>query len=397
VLEGSVRRVGNRVRISAQLINSSDGFTLWADTYERRMDDIFALQDEITQRIVNVLRVTFKEEHHTAARPPTINVEAYNLYLRGMYHVNLRSADDIKTGLAYFEEASRQDTLHALSYAGISEAYLLLAVQAALSPREAYPKALSAARKAVQLDDHSPEAHTCLAHVLFHMGEYGSAGGEFKRALALEPQFAPANHFATEYFTGMNQLDSAKHSITRALEVDPLDRATNAALATLFVQEKRFDEAVRQLRQTLDLDSNYFLAHLELGTAYKGMGKNEEAASEFKLVARLTGGNRGNGALGLLYASTGRPADARSILDGMIRRSRIRYTSPVEIARLCAVLGEKAQTLGWLDRSFEDDPWFFKRLQMLPEFDFVRREKRFEELVRRAHDFELPDKGTWNN
>jgi serine/threonine-protein kinase len=397
VLEGSVRRVGNRVRISAQLINSTNGFTLWADVYERQMDDIFALQDEITRRIVDVLRLTFKKEKHTAVRPRTKNIEAYNLYLRGMYHLNKRSADDIKTGLSYFEEASRQDTLHALSYAGISEAYVLLASQAALSPREAYPKAISAARKAVQLDDHSPEAHTCLAHVLFHMGNYDSASGEFRRALELEPQFAPANHFATEYYTGMNQLDSAKISINRALEFDPLDRATNAALASLLIQEKRFDEAVRQLQQTLDLDSNYFLAHLTLGNAYRALGREEEAASEFKLTARLTGGNRGPGALGLLYASTGRPADARSILGDMIRRSQKHYTSAVEIARLCAVLGEREQSLVWLARSFEDDPWSIKKTQALPEFDFVRREKRFEELVRRARDFDRPEEGTWRD
>ena len=397
VLEGSVRRVGNRVRISAQLINSTNGFTLWADVYERQMDDIFALQDEITRRIVDVLRLTFKKEKHTAVRPRTKNIEAYNLYLRGMYHLNKRSADDIKTGLSYFEEASRQDTLHALSYAGISEAYVLLASQAALSPREAYPKAISAARKAVQLDDHSPEAHTCLAHVLFHMGNYDSASEEFRRALELEPQFAPANHFATEYYTGMNQLDSAKISINRALEFDPLDRATNAALASLLIQEKRFDEAVRQLQQTLDLDSNYFLAHLTLGNAYRALGREEEAASEFKLTARLTGGNRGPGALGLLYASTGRPADARSILGDMIRRSQKHYTSAVEIARLCAVLGEREQSLVWLARSFEDDPWSIKKTQALPEFDFVRREKRFEELVRRARDFDRPEEGTWRD
>ena len=397
VLEGSVRRVGNRVRISAQLINSTNGFTLWADVYERQMDDIFALQDEITRRIVDVLRLTFKKEKHKAVRPRTKNIEAYNLYLRGMYHLNKRSADDIKTGLSYFEEASRQDTLHALSYAGISEAYVLLASQAALSPREAYPKAISAARKAVQLDDHSPEAHTCLAHVLFHMGNYDSASEEFRRALELEPQFAPANHFATEYYTGMNQLDSAKISINRALEFDPLDRATNAALASLLIQEKRFDEAVRQLQQTLDLDSNYFLAHLTLGNAYRALGREEEAASEFKLTARLTGGNRGPGALGLLYASTGRPADARSILGDMIRRSQKHYTSAVEIARLCAVLGEREQSLVWLARSFEDDPWSFKKTQALPEFDFVRREKRFEELVRRARDFDRPEEGTWRD
>jgi serine/threonine protein kinase/tetratricopeptide (TPR) repeat protein len=393
VLEGSVRRVGNRVRISAQLIDSKDGFTLWADIYEREMDDIFALQDEITRRIVEVLRVTFREEKHRAGRPPTKNLEAYNLYLRGMYHLNKRSADDIKTGLSYFEEAGRQDTLLALSYAGISEAYVLLASQAALSPREAYPKAVAAARKAVQLDDQSPEAHTCLAHVLFHMGDYRSAAGEFRRALELDPQFAPANHFATEYYTGMNQLDSARISINRALEFDPLDRATNAARASLLIQEKRFDEAVRHLRQTLDLDSNYFLAHLVLGNAYRATGRAEEAASEYKLVARLTGGNRGPGALGLLYASTGRPAEARSILGEMIRRSQNHYTSAGEIARLCAALGEREQTLAWLARSLEDDPWSFNSTQALPEFDFVRTEKRFEEIVRRAHDVDPQDSG----
>jgi tetratricopeptide (TPR) repeat protein len=229
------------------------------------------------------------------------------------------------------------------------------------------------------------------------MGNYDSASEEFRRALELEPQFAPANHFATEYYTGMNQLDSAKISINRALEFDPLDRATNAALASLLIQEKRFDEAVRQLQQTLDLDSNYFLAHLTLGNAYRALGREEEAASEFKLTARLTGGNRGPGALGLLYASTGRPADARSILGDMIRRSQKHYTSAVEIARLCAVLGEREQSLVWLARSFEDDPWSFKKTQALPEFDFVRREKRFEELVRRARDFDRPEEGTWRD
>jgi Tfp pilus assembly protein PilF len=304
-----------------------------------------------------------------------------------MYHVNKRSANDITLGLAEFQKAIGIDTLYALAYAGISEAYVLLSAQAALSPREAYPKALAAARQAVRLDDRSVEAHTCLAHISVHLGHYEEAGRELRRALELGPQYAPAHQFATEYFTMIHQFDSARASIQRSLELGPLDLAANATLASTFVRERKYDEAIERLHRTLQLDSNYFLAHIVLGNAYEATGRTEHAADEYALVARLTGGNRGLGALGLLHASVGKRDEARRILDEMTKRSKSRYTSPIEIARLCAALGEKEETLAWLEKTLEDDPWSFESIGEATAFRSLQGDRRFEALIARAKDF----------
>jgi len=273
-----------------------------------------------------------------------------------------------------------------LAYAGISEAYVLLSSQAAMSPREAYPRALSAAQEAVRLDDRSSEAQTALAHVFVHLNRYEDARRGLTRALELEPNYAPAYQFATEYYSRMEQFDSALASIQRSLELGPLDLAANAALANVFVREKRFDEAIERLRQTLQLDSNYFYAHLTLGNAYEATGQVERAAHEYQLAAELTDGNRGLGALGRLYASVGRWEDARALLDQMTRRSLSRYTSPMEIARLCAALGDKDRTLSWLERTLEDDPWSLEAIEESRDFKSLHGDERFKELIRRAND-----------
>ena len=384
VLEGSVRRSGNRIRITAELINAADGFNLWSETYEREMKDVFAVQDDITRRIVDVLKVRLRDDTNQAARSVRPNLEAYDLYLRGMFYVNKRSADDIRLGREYFQQAIDRDTLYSSAFAGISEAYVLLASQAALSPREAYPKALTAALRAVQLNDLSAEAHTCLAHIQVHMGNYETAGREFVRAIELEPNYAPAYQFGMEYYTGVGQLDSARGSIQRALELGPLDLAANAALAAVFIRERRYDEAIVRLRRTIELDSNYFLAHMALGDAYAKSGLKDRAVDEYRLTAQLTGGNRGLGSLGLLYASSGKQDKAREMLKEMIGRSQSRYTSPFEIATLCAALEDKNQTLAWLEKVLQDDPWAFKRLKDSPAFTFLRDDKRFEELIQRG-------------
>ena len=386
VLEGSVRRAGNRIRITAQLINASDGFSLWGETYEREARDIFAVQDDITRRIVDVLKVALRDDGGSDARSVPQNLEAYNLYLRGMYHINKRSENDIRLGLADFQKAIAEDTMYALAYAGISESYVLLSSQAALSPREAYPKALNAAREAVRLDDRSVEAHTSLAHVYVHIKDQEAAGLELNRALALQPNYAPMHQFATEYYLQIRQFDSARASIQRSLELGPLDLAANAALANDFIREKRFDEAIGRLRQTLQLDSNYFLAHLYLGDVYQATGQIERAADSYRLAAALTGGNRGLGALGRLYASVGKREEALEILDQMTRRSLTRYTSPMDIARLCSRLGDKERTLTWLGKTLEDDPWSLDRIEESPDFKNLRGEERFRTLLRRANN-----------
>jgi tetratricopeptide (TPR) repeat protein len=301
-----------------------------------------------------------------------------------MYHINRRSAGDIRAGLGFFQQAIDRDSLFAQAYAGISEGYVLLAAQAALSPSEAYPRALRAALEAVRLDQRSAEAHTCFAHIAFHMADLTTARREFRLALDLEPRFAPAHHFATELFLSTDQLDSARAAIRRSLDLGPLDLAANAMLSSVLLQERRFDEAIRQLHQTLDLDSNYFLAHLALGSAYAARGDVERAAREYTIGARLTGGNRGWGALGLLYAKTGRTGDARAILDTMTRRSATLYTSPWEIARIWAALRDRENSLSWLERALDDDPWSADKVKDSPEFTILAGDPRFDRLISRA-------------
>jgi serine/threonine protein kinase/Tfp pilus assembly protein PilF len=377
VLEGSVLRSGNRIRVTTRLINAADGFNLWSDTYEREMKDVFSIQDDISQRIVEALKVKLTGNQGQLIHQSTQNLEAYNLYLKGMYYLNKRSAESIRKGIGFFQQAIDLDTAYALAYAGISEACVLLAAQAAMAPHEAYPKALAMALKAVALDDQSAEAHVCLAHVNVHMSDLTSAGKEFARALELEPNYGPAYQFGSEYYGAIGQPDSALASIRRALELDPLDIAANASLASDLIDKKQYGEAILRLRQTLELDSNYFLAHMVLGNALAGIGKTDEAISEYRFVARLTGRNRGLGRLGLLFAMSGRQNEARQILDEMIDRSLRTYTDPFEILRICAALKDRELTLRWLQRAIEEDPGSALKLKNDDQFKFIRSDDRF--------------------
>jgi eukaryotic-like serine/threonine-protein kinase len=382
VLEGSVLRSGTRIRITTRLINAADGFNLWSETYEREMKDVFSIQDEISRRIVAALKVKLAGNQGQLIHQSTQNLDAYNLYLKGMFYLNKRSAESIRKGIGYFQQAIDRDIAYGLAYAGISEGYVLLAAQAAMAPHESYPKSLAMALKAVELDDQSAETHTCLAHVEVHMADYASAGKEFARALELEPNYAPAYQFGSEYYSVIGKPDSAIASIRKALELDPLDIAANASLASDLINQEQYAEAIVRLRQTLELDSNYFLAHVVLGDALEKIGKTDEAIAEFKLVTRLTDGNRGWGQLGLVFARTGRRNEARRILEQMIRRSKNTYTDPLEILRISAALEDRESALQWLQRAIEEVPGSATRLKDDSQFNFLHSDDRFAKLFR---------------
>jgi serine/threonine protein kinase/TolB-like protein/cytochrome c-type biogenesis protein CcmH/NrfG len=382
VLTGRLVKRGENLSISAELIDTRDNSHLWGEQYSRRLADMLVVQEEITRQISEKLRLKLTgEDEKLLTKRYTDNTDAYQLYLRGRYYLNKRSAEAIKKGRDFFQQAIDKDPAYALAYSGISDSYALLAAQAALSPREAYPAALTAARKAVELDAALGEGHASLAHVKFHMDDLAAAEQEFARAIEIKPNYSPAHQWQSEYLAATGRRDEAFAAARKALEFDPLDLAANAQLAALLIGAQEYDKAITQLQKTLEIDPSYFLAHLHLGNIYLQTERFPEAIAEFKRTASLTGSNRGLESLGLVYAMLGRRDEARRVLAEMEARSKQQYVDPFDVALIYAVLKEKEQTLAWLEKARDENPHSISRLKSDKRFDFLRSDPRFIKLL----------------
>jgi len=267
LLEGSVRKAGNRVRITAQLINVADGYHLWSDKYDRNIEDIFAIQDEISLAIVDRLKVKLlKEEKAKLVKRFTENQEAYNLYLKGRYFWNRRYEGGLQKGIEFFQQAIEKDPLYALAYVGMADCYILLGHFGWLPPKEAYPRARTAAEKALEIDDKLAEAHTSMGWIrTFYDWDWVGAEEEFKRALNLNPNYATGYEWYAVSLAPMERLDEASILLKRALELDPLSLMISTVVGLGLYWARQYDEALDQYRRTLEMDPNFSLAYLFQG------------------------------------------------------------------------------------------------------------------------------------
>lgn len=393
ILEGSVQKAGEQVRVHVQLINANTDSQLWAERYDRDLTDVFAVESEIAQKIADTLqaKLTGTEQRALAIRP-TENTEAHQLYLKGRYFWNKRTGDDLKRAIEYFNQAIEKDPNYALAYAGLADAFVLIPQYTAGAPKDWIPKAQSAARKALELDETLAEAHACLAesYATYDL-DFAESVKEFRRAIQLNPNYATAHQwYGYIALVVQGRFDEAIAEVRRAVELDPLSLIINADLGATYVNARRADDAIDQLGRTLQLDPGFYYAHWNLGTALEFKGSLEAAIAEYQKAHELNDDSYILGLLGHAYAISGRKNEALQILKQLTELSKERYVSAYALAIVHLGLGDQEQALHWLERSYQDragsDIGFIK---VDPALDPLRGEPRFEKLVATIFD---PDK-----
>jgi TolB-like protein/Flp pilus assembly protein TadD len=388
VLEGSVQKSADQVRVNVQLINALTEVHLWADTYDRKLTDIFAVESEIAKTIADTLqaKLTGSEQHAIALRP-TANHEAHQLYLKGRYFWNKRTADDFKTAISYFRQAIDKDPAFALAYAGLADTYLLLPAYAVASPQESVPKAKAAAEQALKLDNTLGEAHASLGQALFAFDlNLIEADREFRRAIELNPNYATAHQwYAIGVLTPLGRFDDAISESRRALELDPLSLIINADLGTVLFNARRYDEAIEQLRKTVEMEPDFYYAHWQLGQALEMKGMINEAIAEYEKATRLNDDPLPLGLLAHLYAKLGKRDKALEILLRLREVSTQRYVAPYTFALIYLGLGQKDEALQFLERDYEDRDGYNIAFVKIDRFlDPLRGDPRFEALVQKV-------------
>jgi serine/threonine protein kinase/TolB-like protein len=384
VIEGSVLRSGDRVRITAQLIQAVTDKHLWAKSYERDLRDVLALQSEVAGAIANEVKVKLTpQEQARLVRGRSVNPEAYRLYLQGRYYFSKRTLPAFDKSIQLFQQVLEKDPDSALAYAGLAESYGILPFYGGASAKESFPKAKAAALKALELDGSLAEAHAALGFVLLYWDwDWSAAESELKRAIELNPSYVVGHHWYAEYLSAMGRHDRAIAEVKRAQELDPLSPLMLVIGGEVCIFARRYDEDIEQCRKALELDSNYALAHAYLGGAYLGKGMYKEAITEYENYARLS--NRTLG-LAFAYAAAGRRAEAVQILDRAREQLKPGEIPLWSVACLYIGLGENQRALNWLEKAYEErDPnMIFLKVESF--LDPLRSDPRFQNLLRRMN------------
>ena len=386
VVEGTVLRSGDQVRITAQLIEAATDRHLWSQSYEGELRDTLALQSKVAGAIADQIRINVNPQEQAALKNvKVVNPEAYESYLKGRYFWNKRTADGLKVALAYFNQAIDEDPKYAPPYSGLADTYALLGdwQYAVMTPKEALPKAKAAAIKALELDGGLGEAHNSLAFCLDGFDwDFDSAGKEFQRAIELNPGYATAHHWYAWHLSLVGRYDEAIAEMRKAENLDPLSLIINADLAELLVLAHFYDESIQQSRKTMEMDANFALAHNQLGQAYLQKQMPDEAVAELQKAVQLSGDSPTCVAnLARAYATSGKRGEAVKLLTDLKKRSSPSYSHGSEIAVIYAALGDKDQAMNWLEKGYEER--FNPGVLLRPGFDPLRSDPRFEDLVRR--------------
>jgi TolB-like protein/DNA-binding winged helix-turn-helix (wHTH) protein/Flp pilus assembly protein TadD len=384
IVEGTVQRSGDRVRITAQLIYAPTDHHLWAESYDRELKDVLALQDEVARAIANEIKITLTPQEQmslTAVRP--VNPGAYEAYLKGRYYWSKRTAEGIKKGSDYFQQAINQQSNYGLAYSGLADCNSGLTWHGFASPKEALPRAKAAALKAIEIDPTSGEAHASLALVLSHQRNWAAAENEFMRALQLSPRYANAHHWYGDYLSIVGRQEEALVEAKRAFELDPLSPMINTWLGLRYYHARRYDEAIEQGRKILEFDPSFAPAHLLLGQVYLQKGLHTQAISEFQMATSLSGDSPIYMAqVGVAYAAAGRNVEALSVISQLQKIAWQSYVSSYGLAQIYAALGDKQHAMMWLQSAYDERAVWMAYLKIDPVLDSVRSEPRFQELVR---------------
>jgi TolB-like protein/DNA-binding winged helix-turn-helix (wHTH) protein/Flp pilus assembly protein TadD len=386
VVEGTVLRSGEQVRITAQLIDAASDKHLWSQSYEGELRDSLALQNRVARAIADQIRINLTPQEQAALNNvKVVNPEAYQSYLKGRYFWNKRTADGLKVALAFFNQAIEEDSKYARAYSGLADTYALLGdwQYAVMTPKEALPKAKAAVIKALELDSTLGEAHNSLAFVLDGFDwDLGSGEKEFRRAIELNPGYATAHHWYAWHLSLLGRYDEAIAEMRKAENLDPLSLIINADLAELLVLAHSYDESIRQSRKTIEMDPNFGLAHNQLAQAYLQKHMHDEAVAELQKAVQLSGGSPTCIAnLARAYVASGRRSEAVKLLSELKRRSRPGFSLASEIAMIYTSLGDTDQAMNWLEKGYAER--FNPGVLLRPGFDPLRSDPRFQNLVRR--------------
>jgi serine/threonine protein kinase/Tfp pilus assembly protein PilF len=384
ILEGSIRKEENNIRISAQLINVEDNSYSWSDTYNRELASVFAIQDEISLAIVDKLKLELLEKGEIElVKRHTENLEAYNLYLKGRYFLHTRF-DQMK-GLMYFQQALEKDPDYALAYLGIASCYTTLGFFGLLPPKEAYPKAKSAVNKALEIDNTLSEAHDSLAWIKTNFDwDWEGAEREFRRALELNPGSATAHMRYATFLSAMGRFKEALVEARRAQELDPLSLSIKSVVGVIFYLARQYEMSIEQLKKALEIDPNSVTTHFYLGETYVAKELYEEAIAAFQKGMTLSRGSPfAVGWLGMAYAFSGQKDEALKMLDRLNELSKERYVSPLNFGIIYLGLGDKDKAVEYFEKAYlERDPFLvFGKVQ--PLADSVRSHPRFAEILRK--------------
>jgi len=387
VLEGSIRKSAERMRVTVQLVSLRSGAPFWAETFDEKLSEMLTLEDAISERVAVALTLELTaEERKGLAKRGTENAEAHRLYVQGRYHYHKKTTEGWKKSLECFEEAIRLDPNYASAYSGVADIYHRLG-EGIMPAREARPKAKAAALKALELDDSLPEAHMALANSLLLDWNWAAAESEFSRAIALRPIDGEAYQPHIHYLLARGRPDEAVAEGKRVLELNPVSLILNADYGNQLYLAGHYEEAISQLRKTLELDPNFAPAHARLGLVYLQVEKYDEAIAEFKKARALDNSPQKWGRLAILgyaYGISGRPSEARGVLDELEDFSRRHHVPPFSFALVHIGLGEKDQAFQWLEKSYAGHYPDMIRLKLNPTLDRLRSDPRFADLVRRV-------------
>ena len=387
LLEGSVQKAGNRLRITVQLVNVADGYHLWSEKYDRDMEDVFAIQDEISQAIVDRLRVQVPgsdrarlKKHHTD------NPEAYNLYLKGRWFSEKFTEEGLNMAVRYFQSAIEKDPHFALAIAGLSDAYVTLGTSGYLPKDVAYAKAKAEAEKAVEMDEALAEAHLALANIRLWLDwDWSAAEREFTEALALGMFNAEVLHQYSHMLVYLGRFEEAVTNMKRSLELEPLSVLANSCLGQILYLARRYDEAIEQLKKTIEMDATFYHPHVWLALAYSQKGMHEQAIETVRgRTTSAIGGKAATAALGYVFSVSGRIDEAKEILSKLIDLSRKESVTPYYLGRIHAGLGEKELSIKYLRKCDEERDVSLFFIGTDPVWDGMRHDPGFVDLLKKT-------------
>jgi TolB-like protein/Tfp pilus assembly protein PilF len=388
ILEGSVQKAGDAVRVNVQLIKATSDAHLWADTFDRKLTDIFAVESEIAKTIADSLQAKLSSSaEHVLASRPTDNPEAHELYLKGRYFWNRRTGANLQKAVGYFEQAVEKDPKYALAYSGLADCHVLLPVYPELGsyPRDEMPKALAAAHKAVELDDSLAEARTSLARALASDLQLSAAMSEFKRAIELNPSYATAHQWFGECLQSQGRVEEGLAELKRAQEVDPLSLVNNALVGFALETVGKSKEAIAQLRKTIEMDPNFANTHGLLGNVLENQGQLKEAVVEYEKSYSLGADPIAAAQLARAYFLVGRKAEAQQLWDKLKALSERQYVPAYSLALVQLAFGDKNAAIRSLKKSYQDHAPFdsvdLGWILIDHRLDDLRTDPRFKQLI----------------
>jgi serine/threonine protein kinase len=390
VLEGSVQKAGNRLRISAQLVDTNDGFHIWSERFDRDLDDVFAIQDELSLQIVDKLKIKVGgEERNMLVKRYTENIEAYNLYLKGRYHWEKITEEGLRLGLKHFQQAIEKDPTYALAYAGIADCYVRLGWYAHGHPKEVFPRAKAAAEKSLEMDSQLAEAHCALGWVrMCYDWDWPAAEKEFKQALDLNPGYSYAHLSYSLFLAAIKKHNESIKEAKKALELDPLTLWSIMNLGLRYYYARRFDEALEQVQKTLEMQPNSVLGNFYTAFMYLSKELYKKAVKGFKKTIELSAETKSLhiSCLGYAYALMGNKKEAKKILDEQTENLKQKHISRFWIACIHMALDQKDEAFEWFDKAYEERDPMMMWIKADPiVVDKLHSDSRFIALLKRMN------------